>query len=481
MTSVQKFYLRNVTASPTPTTGEKSSVEPVATSQADVATGAEETRSLLGTAGVAQTSIAQTTDATTSARNGYHARFSSQPLAAGTYGSGTITIAVAVNEGNNASNAFHCLSIYFWRPSNNTVVGFVYDSDTAINATEWAASESGKVNNISGANVTIQNGDILVMEFWRKQSQANGTARTNTLYFEGTTDPVDGSASSNASSYLNMPAAIPLFTANVPKTTTADIIIKDTDVTKTLTTDLIVALIGQKTTTTDVIIKDTDVEKTTKADLITKSLDVVKTTSADILTRLQGQKTLDSDIIIKDLDIEKTTTSDIIIKAKDTQKTTEADVIIKALDTQKTTTTDVITKSLDTQKTTTSDLLTKALDQIKTFTADLITEAAAGGTKTFTADLIVVAGEVPPQPAPSAPLGGGMPARRRRKYVIKTIWKIVYKKKKRLLIVKTYVLEGKIKTKVVKKDELTGNVNYDIIKSGKIENEHKPNKPRISW
>lgn len=205
----QKFYLRDLPAVYAPTTGEKSTVEPVAVLQAENATGTDETRSLRENKGFVQAQITRNTDASSAARNGYHARFTSERLKAGTYGSGTITYAMAIVESNGASNFFQAASIYFWRPSNNTVVGFVYDSDTTI-GTEAATSETGEVNDITGSNVTILDGDVLVLEFWRKQSQNNAAGRTNTIWFDGSTEPIDGTAISNAAAYINMPANIPL-------------------------------------------------------------------------------------------------------------------------------------------------------------------------------------------------------------------------------------------------------------------------------
>jgi len=200
-----KFYLRNITAAKTPTTGEKSTA--LASTQADNASGTEETLSLLPGVGSSQTSIAQTTDASSGAERGYHARFTSEPLLAGTYGSGTWTIAIAAEESNAASNAFLAASIYFWRPSSSTVVGFIYDATTQI-GTEWNNSETGEVNNVTGANVTISDGDVLVFELWRNQTQSMATAYTNTIYYDGTTDPTDGTGTSNAASYILAPASI---------------------------------------------------------------------------------------------------------------------------------------------------------------------------------------------------------------------------------------------------------------------------------
>lgn len=203
--------MRDITAAGTPSAGEKSTVLPADTLQADNATGTEETRSLLDVAGTTQVSIAQTTDASAAARDGYHMRFTSEPLAAGTYGSGTWTTALAVQQSNAQANTFSTASVYFW--DGSAVVGFVYDSDTVI-GNEWRQSEEGEVNTITGSNVTIGNGDVLVYEVWRHQVQQMATARTCTIFFEGATDPVDDTATTDAASFIQAPADIPLFSEN---------------------------------------------------------------------------------------------------------------------------------------------------------------------------------------------------------------------------------------------------------------------------
>lgn len=163
--------------------------------------------------GTAQTSIAQTTDGTTTAETGYHARFTSNALQAGTYGSGTWTMAMAISESNANSNFFLGFSIYIWNPAGS-VRGFIYDATTAI-GTEPGTSEAGEVNNITGSNVTASEGDFLVLEVWRTQTQAATMSYTNTIFFDGTTDPTDGGATSDAAAYIQAPADIPEYVAPV--------------------------------------------------------------------------------------------------------------------------------------------------------------------------------------------------------------------------------------------------------------------------
>ena len=202
-----KFYLRNLTAANPPTAGEKSSVLPVDTLGANNATGTQETRSLDPVIGTSETSIAHDSDATTAARDNYLSRFTSKALGAQTIPAQTWTLAVALAETNNAANSFLILSVYVWRPSTSSVVGYIYDSHTSLGS-EWSTGKAGRVVTFSGAELEIQEGDVLVLEVWRHAVQAMAAVYTQTVYFDGTVDVTEGGTGS-AASYLESPADIP--------------------------------------------------------------------------------------------------------------------------------------------------------------------------------------------------------------------------------------------------------------------------------
>ncbi len=63
-------------------------------------------------------------------------------------------------------------------------------------------TSTSTTGSISG--VAVNNGDILVVELWAQNTQNNATARTNTIFYDGTTE---ASTSSNAA-FLQAPAAI---------------------------------------------------------------------------------------------------------------------------------------------------------------------------------------------------------------------------------------------------------------------------------
>jgi len=136
----------------------------------------------------------------------YLSRFSSQALAAQTISANTWTLAAAVKESDANAESITIASIYVYRPSTSAVVGFVYDSDTALGV-EYTTSEDGQVYSLSGSAVTAQNGDILVLEYWVHSTQLLALGYTNTLYFDGTTNVVD-STTTDAASYLKTPQVL---------------------------------------------------------------------------------------------------------------------------------------------------------------------------------------------------------------------------------------------------------------------------------
>ena len=205
-----KFYLRNLTATNPPSAGEKSTVLPVDTLGANNATGTDETRALREAKGSAQTSLTKASDASTLARDNYLARFSTEALAAQTFGAGTWTIAIALEETNALANSFLNLSLYRWRPSDSSKA-FIYDSHTNLGA-EWGATEDGIFVTFTGSDVTLVNSDVLVLEVWRHAAQGMATAYNQIVYFEGATDVTDATTT-DAASYLFAPAAILFFTA----------------------------------------------------------------------------------------------------------------------------------------------------------------------------------------------------------------------------------------------------------------------------
>lgn len=206
-----KLYLRNTTTANAPTSGEKSSANPQYTLGANNAAGTgQEDLALSETKGSVQTSLSFNSDASTATRSNYLGRWTSPLLAAATFGSGTWTFAYCVTEGNSNADSFLKLSIYIWRPGTSSVVGYIYDSTADIN-TEWPTLNTGRVDNITGSNVTCQGGDVLVLEVWRSTDatgQAMATAYSQSVFYDGGTDITNGASITDGAAYLLAPGTI---------------------------------------------------------------------------------------------------------------------------------------------------------------------------------------------------------------------------------------------------------------------------------
>lgn len=197
-----RLYLRAKANGYAPTDGEKSTALPVGTFQ-DLGGGVNDgKRSLSLQKGVAQASHTGSSLAQTAHQDWYAGRFSATPLLANITAQ-TWTLAIATSEGNAAGNAFTVCSLYVWRPSDSSVVGFVYDSDTTLGI-EWSTTEDGQVVTFAGGAVTITAGDVLVLEVWRHAAQGMANSYTQQIYFDGAT-PVTDATTADAASYLETP------------------------------------------------------------------------------------------------------------------------------------------------------------------------------------------------------------------------------------------------------------------------------------
>ena len=189
-----KFYLHAATSGDTGTLPGSS---PISTPSAFLVQSASATtlRSMDGTIGSSQTSIALTTSATTGSQRNWFARFLSDPIAAQTISAQTVAIHMGASESNANSNmAIAAFYVTVWRPSTGAEVGSLLNSITTVSA-EPGTSETAINVSLTSASRTVQDGDIIVFEVWSNQQQSMGTAYTNTIFFDGTTED---STTSNA-------------------------------------------------------------------------------------------------------------------------------------------------------------------------------------------------------------------------------------------------------------------------------------------
>lgn len=211
-----KFYLRNTAATGTTPTAEQSTALPVGTANSQ----AFQRGVLSVTKGTSQTTNNQITLAQVAQQSGLPSVMScfiSAPLAAQTIPAATWTFAFAAAEGSTSANAFMACAVYVWRPGTGAKVGTIYDAATLL-GTEWATSETGRVVTFSGASLAIQDGDVIILEAWYVATQSMATAYALNWSFDGTTDPTDGSATSDAASYLSTPDTLTFSGGTFPLT-----------------------------------------------------------------------------------------------------------------------------------------------------------------------------------------------------------------------------------------------------------------------
>lgn len=198
-----KFYLHDAASPDTGTLPGATTMS--ATTPNVTATGAGTNRDMDVAIGAAQTSAALTTLGQTALQKNWFGRFLSKPLAAQTLPTGIWTVQGGASESAVASNLLLWGAVIkVWRPSTGAVVATLLDNPT-LGATEPGTTET----NISQATasitgVAINDGDILVVELWGQNTQGNTTARTNTIFYDGTTE---ASITSNAA-FLLAPGAI---------------------------------------------------------------------------------------------------------------------------------------------------------------------------------------------------------------------------------------------------------------------------------
>jgi len=198
-------------------------------------TGADATsvnRSMNTTIGTAQTSIAITTNATTSAQTYYFTKFVSLPLGQTSIAANTWTFNNAVAETSNLFTKFNGVSMYLyvWRPSTGALVGFICNNAVISGPVEPNAGNAEKFETTTwtGSAVTCQTGDVLILEIWATTTQGLATAYTDTFYYDGPTDNTGTSGTttvSNQASYISTPETISFqtFIPRSPATETTSI------------------------------------------------------------------------------------------------------------------------------------------------------------------------------------------------------------------------------------------------------------------
>jgi hypothetical protein len=158
-------------------------------------------------------SLGQVSRQSTFMAHGWY-RLGAQTIPAGTWGLGT-----AVLTSDPLANTFFAISIYVWRPSTSSVVGYVYDATTEL-GTEWRGdfTAESRLISLSGNSVTAANGDTLIFEIWATAAQGGTGSYTNWIFFDQSTSAADFSANGQTglSSWIDAPDTLVPFDSNQP-------------------------------------------------------------------------------------------------------------------------------------------------------------------------------------------------------------------------------------------------------------------------
>lgn len=198
-----KLYLRDAAPALNPGELELSAVLPVGL----FGDGLIAVKSLSPYKGTAVTSVTALSTAAILHQDLFFTSFSSPPLLAGKYGAGIWDFAVSCAEANVIANSFFVFSLYAYRPSTAAVVGYIYDSDTAL-AGEWPLAQGGRGGSFTGSEVTVVDGDILVLEVWRHAEQDKASVALQSIFYDGTVDVGNGDAETDAASWIQAPHEI---------------------------------------------------------------------------------------------------------------------------------------------------------------------------------------------------------------------------------------------------------------------------------
>lgn len=201
------WYFRNVNASVGPTAKASTDTDSFPTVPADKNT----PKVMFVTKGSAQTSVAgaystSTTPLYTMARIFVGPALSAQTLTGGQAG---YKVATAIKESNTLMNLFHRVFVYVWRSGSGNVKT-LFATDPVSCGTEHGNTEVGCVITAAGAagDFSILANDRIVVEEWFDIRNTKATSYTATFYYDGITDPVDGTANTNSASYFLCPQTL---------------------------------------------------------------------------------------------------------------------------------------------------------------------------------------------------------------------------------------------------------------------------------
>lgn len=173
-------------------------------------------RTMNTTIGTTQTSKAVVTNDNTSLQTLYFTRFVSETLQNDTTISANTWSYNFACRISNVSNNFPCsganqpvhVLVYVWRPSNGTKVGNIIEGNSDNNFSEPDAANSTKAKHgtFSGGSISALAGDVIIQDIVFRVTQANNFSRTDTFYYDGTTEnTTENAVVTSQASYIETP------------------------------------------------------------------------------------------------------------------------------------------------------------------------------------------------------------------------------------------------------------------------------------
>lgn len=187
-------------------------------------------RSMNTTIGTSQVGKAIPTDGVTTTQNLYFARFISMELGSQTISANTwdYNFAAMANNLNanfpvNTSGPVY-INLYVWRPSTGAKVGTILEGNSNSDYAEvnTASAEKACHGTFSGSSLAIQNNDVLCFEAIFQVAQGTANARTDTFYYDGTTENTTNNTTvSSHASFIQTPQTLSLASNSIDMTPNA--------------------------------------------------------------------------------------------------------------------------------------------------------------------------------------------------------------------------------------------------------------------
>jgi len=193
-----RFYFNTTAPSVVPTWPRKAVSLPVAQHQDHATANVEKS---LGTVSATPlTALTVTSIASTDPQSIYFGRFTSEPLAAQEFPAQTWHLYMSLGCTNAAAGTMHRPTLYFYRPSTGAIQ-YVFDGSTnplvrVVYAGGGPIIAEGKV--AVANSFTVQNGDVLVYEFWSWGDATMATAYVQTASVNDTAAYIEPTATTVA-------------------------------------------------------------------------------------------------------------------------------------------------------------------------------------------------------------------------------------------------------------------------------------------